>query len=40
MSMQLENTLNTPATALLNPTTVFDAMIELRLQLAALEQQI
>ncbi len=39
MSMKLENTLNTPVTALLDPTAVLDAMIELRFQMAALEQQ-
>lgn len=39
MSMKLENTLNTPVTALLDSTAVLDAMIELRIQLAALEEQ-
>jgi len=40
--MKLEKTLNaptTPANALLDPTAILDAMIELRFQMAALEQQ-
>lgn len=39
MSMKLENTLNAPATDLLDPTAILDAMIELRVQVAELEQQ-
>lgn len=41
--MKLEDTLNTPpthSTDLLNPTDIVDAMIELRIQLREIEEQI
>ena len=43
MSIKLEDTLKTPlthSTELLNPIDILDAMIELRVQLRALEEQI
>lgn len=43
MSMKLEDTLKTPltpSTDLLNPIDILDAMIELRVQLRAIEEQI
>lgn len=43
MSIKLEDTLNTPPTGstdLLSPTDIIDAMIELRIQLREIEEQI